>query len=309
MRFRGLDLNLLAALDVLLEERNVSRAAERLHLSQPSASAALARLREYFNDPLLEAHGKQMVLTPLAVRLRPQLAELLASVERTIAQARGFDPRTSVRWFRIAVSDYLVAVLVAELLRELAEEAPGIRIELRAPSESAQLLLSHGELDLLLVPEAHCVRDHPAELLFEERFVVVGWEGNPALAGPPTEEEFYAAGHVAVALGETTRGSYSDDRLGVRGRERRVEVVAYSFTQVPMLLVGTHRLAVMHERLARAVSPRYPLRVLPPPFDIPPMREMLQYNRSRAEDPGLQWLISRIRAIADRDGVAASGPG
>lgn len=301
MRFRGLDLNLLAALDVLLEERSVSRAAERLHLSQPSVSGALARLREYFDDPLLEARGKQMFLTPLAVRLKPQVAELLASVDRTIAQARGFDPQSSTRWFRIAVSDYLVTVLFPWLVQALQAEAPGVRLDLRAPSESTQALLEQGEVDVLLTPEAHCLGDHPAELLFEERFVAVGWEGNPALAGGLSEEAFYAAGHVAVALGEVSRGSVVDDRLRARGRERRVEVVAYSFTQVPSLLVGTDRLAVMHERLARELSSRYPLRVSDPPFDFGTMREMIQYHRSRAADPSLQWLVERLHRAAAID--------
>lgn len=301
MRFRGLDLNLLAALDVLLEERNVSRAAERLHLSQPSASAALARLREYFDDPLLEPRGKQMILTPLAVRLRPQLADLLATVERTIAQARRFDPATSTRWFRIAVSDYLVAVLFPRLLQVLHQQAPGIRVDLCAPSEATQLLLEQGEVDLLLAPEAHCVRDHPTEQLFEERFVVAGWDRNPVFDAPLTEDVFHAAGHVAVALGDVSRGSVGDDWLGSRGRERRVEVIAYSFTQVPALLVGTQRLAIMHERLARSMSRLHPIRLAEPPFEMGILREMLQVHRGRAADPSLRWLVERIHEAARMD--------
>src|SRR5512139_3494743 len=126
MRFKGLDLNLLAALDVLIEERSVSRAAERLHLSQPSVSAALARLRDYFNDPLLEIQGKRMVPTARALQLVPMLKELLADVETMIMQARQFEPETSNRWFRICVSDYLATVLIARLVTSLQREAPGI---------------------------------------------------------------------------------------------------------------------------------------------------------------------------------------
>jgi LysR family transcriptional regulator, nod-box dependent transcriptional activator len=301
MRFRGLDLNLLAALDVLLDERSVSRAAERLHLSQPSLSAALARLREYFDDPLLELQGKQMILTPLAVRLRPQLSELLASVDRTLAQARGFDPSTSSRWFRVAVSDYLVAVLFPQVAQLLNERGPQIRLELRAPSEATQALLEQGEIDLLLTPELHCVRDHPTELLFEERFVVVGWSESRLMREPLTEDVFYSAGHVAAALGEVNRGSFVDDLLRARGRERRVEIVAYSFTQVAGLLAGTERLAVMHERLARTLSGRYPLRICEPPFPLQPMREMIQCHRTRTADAGLQWLMAVIHEAAKAD--------
>ncbi|HSI16835.1 MAG TPA: LysR family transcriptional regulator, partial [Sphingomonas sp.] len=106
MRFQGLDLNLLVALDVLIEERSVSRAAERLHLSQPAMSAALRRLRDYFNDPILAAHGKKMIPTPHALRLRGALRTLLTDVERMVSLSTQFDPATSQRRFRIGTSDY-----------------------------------------------------------------------------------------------------------------------------------------------------------------------------------------------------------
>jgi DNA-binding transcriptional LysR family regulator len=298
MRFRGLDLNLLAALAVLLEERSVSRSAERLHLSQPSASAALARLREYFNDPLLEVQGKRMILTPLALRLRPQLAELLGDVDRMISQTRTFDAATSTRCFRIAVSDYLVTVLFPRLMALLQAQAPQVRIDLRAPTDSTRAMLDQGEIDLMLAPEPLCLGDHPTELLFEERFVVVGWDANPLLQGPLTEEGFYAAGHVATALGQISRASFAEDRVLARGRERRVEVTAFSFTQVPGLLVGTSRLALMHERLAITMASHYPIRHCEPPFDFPVMREMVQYHRGNTLDPSLRWMVERIHEAA-----------
>ncbi len=298
MRFRGLDLNLLAALSMLLEERSVSRAAERLHLSQPSASAALARLREYFNDPLLEVQGKRMILTPLAAGLRPKLAELLGDVDRMISQTRTFDAATSTRWFRIAVSDYLVTVLFPHLMALLHEQAPRVRLDLRAPADSTRAMLEQGEIDLVLAPEPLCLPDHPAELLFEERFVVVGWERNPLLQEPLTEEAFYGTGHVATALGQISRASFAEDRVLARGRERRVEVTAFSFSQVPGLLVGTSRLALMHERLAVAMAPHYPIRFCAPPFEFPVMREMVHYHRGNSLDPSLQWLVEKTHEAA-----------
>lgn len=303
MRFKGLDLNLLMALDVLLEERSVSRAAERLHLSQPSASAALARLREYFNDPILEPQGRRMIPTPLALRLRPLLQDLLSDVDRMLGEARTFDPGTSTRRFQIGVSDYLVAVIFPRLVQRLQQEAPHVRLDLQAPSELVRQAFDEGAIDLLLSPAEHTLRDHPAELLFEERFVVVGWEGNPLFDSPLTEDDFYAAGHVATTLGNTPgdRASFAEDQLLARGRDRRIEIMAFSFTQVPDLLAGTHRISVMHERLARALQARYPLQYQPMPFEFPVMREMLQYHRARAVDPGLQWLIAHLRQLAAAD--------
>ncbi|MEP7313847.1 MAG: LysR family transcriptional regulator [Pseudomonadota bacterium] len=298
MRFKGLDLNLLVALDVLLDERNVSRAAERLHLSQPSASAALARLREYFNDPLLEPQGKRMIPTAFALRLRPLLADVLVDVDRMLGEVRKFDATTSTRWFRIAVSDYLVAVLFPRLVQLLRTQAPLIRIDLQAPSDSTADLMEQGEIDVLLTPQEHCARDHPVELLFEERFVIAGCAQNPIFGGPLSEEAFYEAGHVVTAMGQVDRASFAEDRLQARGRERRVEIIAFSFTQVPDLLVGTPRLTVMHERLARTMATHYPIRYCDPPFDFPVMREMAQFHRSRQADPGLQWLLEKLHEAA-----------
>jgi LysR family transcriptional regulator, nod-box dependent transcriptional activator len=298
MRFKGLDLNLLVTLDVLIEERSVSRAAERLHLSQPSVSAALAKLRDYFNDPLLEIQGKRMVPTAHAMQLRPVLAEVLGNVDRMIIQARHFDPATSDRWFHVCLSDYLSTVLFPRLVPLLQKQAPHIRLELLPPSQLALDQLEQGEIDVALLPQENCLPDHPAELLFEERFVVAGWSGNPLMAQSIDEAAFFAAPHVAVRVGTGPRRSFAEDQLQQRGRERQVEVVVSSFVQVPELLVGTSRLTVMHERLAQALATRLPLAFQPMPFEFPVMREMIQFHRGRMSDASLGWLIARLREAA-----------
>lgn len=298
MRFKGLDLNLLVALDVLLDESNVSRAAERLHLSQPAVSAALRRLRDYFNDPLLALHGKRMVPTPHAVALRPQIKQLLADVEGVIGRSTRFDPATSDRWFRICISDYLSTVLFGALIPALRAHAPTIRLDLQQPSEEMPQMLERGEIDLVLTPAQHCVPGHPTELLFEERHVVAGWRDNPLMATPMSEDDFYAAGHVAVEIGRLARVSFAELHLRARGRERNVEIIASSFSLVPELLVGNDRLAIMHERLARTLSTRLPIVWQPLPFDFPVMHEMIQFHRTRGDDPGLHWLIAELHRAA-----------
>ena len=296
MRFKGLDLNLLVALDVLLDECNVSRAAERLHLSQPAVSAALRRLRDFFNDPLLALHGKRMVPTPHAIALRPQVKMLLAEVEGVIAKSTRFDPATSDRWFRICVSDYLSTVLFGTLIPALSAAAPGVRLDLQPPSEEIPVMLDRGDIDLVLTPVEHCVPNHPTELLFEERYVAAGWSENPLLAMTISEEDFYRARHVAVEIGRLNRVSFAENHLRARGRDRRIEVIASSFSLVPELLVGTDRLAIMHERLAQTLSARLPLAWQPLPFAFPVMREMIQYHRTRSVDAGIQWLVGQIHA-------------
>ena len=295
MRFKGLDLNLLVALDALLEERSVSRAAERLNLSQPALSASLARLRSYFGDPLLVAQGRRMIPTAEARAIGREIKPILTSVDGLLARSIAFDPAASNRVFRISASDYLIAVLFPRLVPRIEKQAPHIGLDLVAPSQEAQTALERGELDLMLTPEEHCVPAHPTELLFEERHVVVGWKDNPLIAAPLTEEAFFDAGHVAVRIGQTSRASFAESHLDAFARKRRIEITAASFTTVPDLLIGTRRLAVMHERLARLMAQRLPIVLHPLPFAFPAMREMAQYNSARHGDAGRAWLLDLLK--------------
>ncbi|UVO54352.1 LysR family transcriptional regulator [Sphingomonas sp. SUN039] len=300
MRFKGLDLNLLVALDVLLETRNVSRAAERLYLSQPAVSAALARLRQFFNDPILIADGKRMIPSAHALRLQPMLKTLLAGADTMIASSPTFEPADSRRLFRIGASDFITTVAFAPLLRRLATEAPGVQLDITPPSDTLAQMLHAGELDAIVVPAEHLSMEHPSEHLFSERHVVVGWRDNPVFARELTIEDFADAGHVAVEIGRLFRASFAEHQLRQAGVMRRIEVTVASFTVVPDLLVGTSRLAVMHERLARHASAAHPLAFAPLPFDFPMMEERIQFHRTRTDDPGIRWLIGALRdAVGD----------
>ena len=296
MRFKGLDLNLLVALDVLIEERSVSRAAERMHISQPAMSAALGRLRDYFDDPLLGAHGKRMIPTAHALLLRPMLRELLTGAEAMMSVSTSFDPATSRRHFRIAGSDYAVTVLFGRLIAELRCEAPFLTFDLEPPTERLRARLDQGEIDIVVTPEDYCAPDHPAELLMDEPYVVVGWTGNPLFERPMTEEDFFAAGHVAVEIGSLNRSSFAEAHLRPFGERRRVEVLVSSFLLAPEMVIATDRLTVMQRRLAELFADRLPIRFVAMPMPFPAMREMIQYNRTRAADAGLRWLVDRIKA-------------
>lgn len=298
MRYKGLDLNLLVCLDTLLETQSVTRAAEQLNLSQPAISAALSRLRLFFGDPLLVPHGKRMLPTPHAVRLRPVITALLGDVDSLIGISPHFDPVTSNRTFRLCVSDYLSSVLIAPLLPIMESSAPNLRIELVSLGDDANSELDRGNTDMLLTPEAYISDDHPAELLFEEEHVVAGWSENPLFAREIDLDVFQAAGHVAVEIGRISRASFAESFMRSRGIDRRIEVRVSSFTLIPEFLIGTGRLAVMHRRLAERVSRHYPIIYAPLPFAMPKMREMAQYHRARADDAGLRWLIGILMQAA-----------
>lgn len=292
MRFKRLDLNLLVVLDALLRECSVTRAAKELNLSQPAMSAALARLREYFNDDILVAHGKRMVPTAHAQDLAPKVARALLDIETMIEAAAVFDPASSERVFRICASDYVTVVLLQPLLVALERSAPGIGFEISPPSPEALLQLERGEIDFLLTPEEFAAREHPRELLFEERHVVVGCRRNPVFAAPLTEESFFAHGQVIMALGHTH--SFAEREMGEFKRRRRVEVTCDSFLAVPWMLPNSRRLAVMHERLARLMVEQLPLAMAPLPFELPLMREIVQYHTARTGDGGIMWVLDRL---------------
>jgi DNA-binding transcriptional LysR family regulator len=298
MRFKGLDLNLLVAFDALVELRNVSRTGERLGLSQPAVSAALARLREYFGDDLLVADGKRMHPTPFAERLLPQVRACLNAADMVVATSTTFDPSTAIRTFRIVSSDYVVATVLARVARSLATSAPRVRLEFVLPDEVAEERFARGEMDLLIAPSTFIVESHPSELLYEETHVVVGWRENPVFAGEITPEQFFAAGHVSVSLGPHREVTFGDRHLDQIQPDRRIEAVVSSFTLVPWLVVGTHRLALMHKRLAAVMAESVPIASAPVPFPFPTMPEMMQYHRTRSADDGLRWLIEEIRRAA-----------
>ncbi len=294
MRFKGLDLNLLVALDALLKEQNVSRAADRLHLSQPAVSAALGRLRVFFDDPLLVQHGKRMLPTPHALRLQPMLKDLLTDIDQMVLSSARFEPATSTRVFRIGMSDFLTTIIGGELTKRLGSIAPHIGIEFTPPSDGIVESLDQGDLDLLITTAEHVSPDHPADKLFEEHFVVAGWSENPVFRGELTQADFCAAGHIAVEIGRLRRASFAESHLRRLGIERRIDILVAGFSMVPELLVGTDRLAIMHARLASSAAAHLPLAYAKLPFEFPVMMEMVQYHRSRAADPGLTWLRQEI---------------
>lgn len=308
MRFQRLDLNLLVALDVLLEECSVSLAADRLCLSQSATSSALGRLRDYFQDDLLVLKGRQMVLTPRGEELIEPVRQVLDQIRNTIAIAPEFDPETCDRQIRIMASDYVTEVLLTETLHVLESDAPQMRFEIQSMSSNPVDSLDRGMIDLLLTVDFALSSDHPSEFLFQDDHVVVGDVGNPALAGPITAETYFSLGHVTTRFGRSRIPVFEDWFLKRQKRARRVEVVAPTFLSLPGLLVGTSRIATMHRKLAERVCGHMPLKMVDVPFDIPPIREAVQWHVTSRNDFAIQWVIGQLRTIALRKFGDDAGP-
>lgn len=298
MRFKGLDLNLIVALDVLLDSRSVSAAAIRMNLTQPALSAALSRLRQFFNDELLISAGRRMILTPLAEEMRPLARQLMHDASLFISLSSSFDPATSQRRFGIGTSDYILTVLIAPLLARLEVLAPSVRIDVFPTGPEIMQRLDRGDIDVVIGPEPFLSRGAYSDLLFEDEHVVVGWNGNPAMTHPLTTEQFFDLGHVAVRIGADRELSFAERHLEAHGTRRRIEVTTTAFSSTPRLLVGTSRIAVLQKRLAVMAAESLPLHVQPLPFDMPVLRELVQFHPSRHGDAGIAWLSATMRRVA-----------
>lgn len=303
MRFNKLDLNLLVALDALLSERSISRAAEKLHLSQSAMSSALGRLRDYFGDELLVQVGRTMSLTPRAEGLADAVRDVLVRVEATISTQPAFVPATSTRVFRLLVSDYTLHTLMPHALERIYAEAPGIRIDLRPQVSHPARALERADADLLIIPKDYCSNEHPAELLFAESFCCAVWKDG-GLGINLTRGDYLAAGHVIVipGQGQPALEDWFTQKLGIT---RRVDVTTFSFAAAARLVVGTDRVATVHRRLAIRVPYRESLVLHDVPLEMPTMEQAVQWHTHRTNDPGLQWLRSVLRlACLDMDAYA-----
>ncbi|WP_110969518.1 LysR family transcriptional regulator [Pseudomonas huaxiensis] len=295
MRYRRLDLNLLVALNVLLEECSVSRAAQRLNLGQSATSAALARLREHFQDPLLVPLGRGLQLTPLARQLAPKVRDVLDLAGELVETTADFDPARCERRFTLVASDYVAATLIPAVSRELRRLAPGASLvvrDLSLPRDGDQVAeaLEYRRSDLVIVPQRRVNPAYPhIPLLDDELCCIVcaeHWlQGNDLdLAG------YRAAEHVQREFADGQSLSLDTQHLRDIGIERRVVATVQSFALMAEFVIETPRVATLFRRQAEALARRYPLRVLPAPIDFPPASQALQWHPQQACDPTLAWF-------------------
>jgi LysR family nod box-dependent transcriptional activator len=299
MRFRRLDLNLLVALDHLLELRSVSEAADKMFMSQSAMSNALTRIRTYFDDPLLIQVGRRMELTPRAEALRPAIRDILVRVDATIDVQPEFRADQSTRTFNVLLSDYTMHVLMPEVLA-LVEEAQGtVKFNLLPQTAVPYSLLERGELDFLISPEQFISRDHPSSLLYEDEYVVVADRDGPHGSASIDLETYQVASHI-VMVPPGNAMSVESTLIEMAGISRNVDVTTYSFSSIPLLIAGTSRIATVHKRLARLIARQVPIVHYPLPFAAAPLRQMLQWHAYRELDQGILWLRSIFEAASRR---------
>ncbi|MBN8490748.1 MAG: LysR family transcriptional regulator [Burkholderiales bacterium] len=304
MRLRRLDLNLLVALDALLATRSVTTAASRLHVTQPSMSGSLARLREHFGDRLLTQVGRRMQLTPLGEMLVEPVRETLQQVEATVSLRPDFDPATAKRRFSVCASEATVLALLVEVLREIEQQAPGVSVEL-LPAEPSRMgqMLDARELDFLFSGENFLLPSHPHTLALRDDFVCVVWTGNRRVRSKLSIEQYLALGHAITRYGLERRPGFEQYTLERLGIARRVVVSCTTPALLGPLVVGTQRIATLPSRLARQQAGILPLRLLDPPLELPALQIFMQWHRTRERDGATAWFRDLVLTVSRRLGL------
>ncbi|MCX7932170.1 MAG: LysR substrate-binding domain-containing protein [Rhodovarius sp.] len=309
----GLDLNLLRVFDAVARERHVTRAAERLGMSQPAVSNALARLRRALGDPLFLRRPGGVEPTALALTLAAPVAEALDRLAETLGAATPFDPATARRVFPLGMSEYAEAVLAPPLIAALSREAPGVLLAIaHADRTDALAALEAGRVQMAIA-----VLEEPPALytrlrLLPEAFLVLMRPDHPLARGELTLERYVSVPHLLHSPNGSRDGAL-DEPLRAAGYPRRLGAVLAHLSAVPALLRETDMIITLSARLARALAAAHGLICRPPPIAVRHTRLSLVFHRRFEGDPGHAWLRRRIVALAreaaQRDARVQAGGG
>lgn len=298
---RSLDVGMLRTFDALMREKNVSRAAARLFLSQPAVSASLNRLREVFGDPLFTRTSRGVVPTERALALAPQVQKVLDDLAALLEADRPFDPATSHRIFRVAGSDHASRMLLPALSRSLIALGSGIRLVWVPPGTwSLAEHLNRGQLDLGVVARIQPPRDLAMQVLYEDRYVYVMRKDHPLAGQPVTLDSFCAVPQIFLGYGTSTLDDLIDETLAQGGRQRLAQIAVSSFGQIVHQLQHSDHAAVLGGRVARQFAGL--LHIQPLPFPFPGYQSLMCWDPRSDADGGVQWLKQQIARIAAEAG-------
>jgi DNA-binding transcriptional LysR family regulator len=286
------DLNLLVLFEVVLRERHVGRAAERLSLSPSAVSHRLGRLRRLLGDPLFLRTPKGVVPTARGSELAQPIAEILARTRSVIASAEPFDPSQSRRRFVVGAPDGIPAVFLPGLLATLRRAAPGIDIGVRQVLQTAFAELDARTVDIAVVPLDDIPARFAHRVLYEDDFVIAARRGHPFLADPSLSA-YCEAQHLVVSFAGDAHG-FVDEVLAKRGRSRRVALTVPSFMQALALVGETDMIAAVARRLVATHGARFGVLASEPP--VPLMRSRIRaiVPKVAMMDAGIAWLLDRL---------------
>lgn len=294
----AVDLNLLVALDALLAEAHVTRAAKRVGLTQSAMSHALARLRELFGDELLVRTPRGMVLTERAAALGLPVRQAVTQVTSVLSPPKPFDPRTLRRTFAISTADYGAIVLLPKLFAKLRVVAPHVILRLRPTTVDPEADLERGELDLVIAAQPPPLPPRLiASRLWRDRFVCVVREGHPRVGKRMTLSRFVELDHAQIAM-RGQPGGPVDDALAKLGLSRRVVLYLAHFLVAPQVIAESDLVMVLAERIAKQFAPHLRLRVLPVPVEVVGFEIWQMWHGRQQADRAHAWLRGVISEVA-----------
>lgn len=294
IHLRQIDLNLLVVLDVLLRERSVSCAAERLHVTRSAVSHALGRLREMFGDELLVRDGRRMRPTVRAMGLAETLPRVLQQLEHALVGPEPFRPDASTRTFRLAAPDF-IAPLVPALLQDVGRAAPGVRVELVPFSPRAIPDLAEGRYDALMAPSAMQHEGLRSDPLGSWPWVVFGRRRHPAFADWSLQA-WAATPHLQIRTSVVRGRGPVDQRAAEAGIERMIGAVVPHFSMAAPILAQTDLLLTVPSLILARAAPVYGLDRREVPLELPRMGLSLFRSAATGDEPGVRWFLERVEA-------------
>lgn len=293
-RLSTTDLNLLVAFDALVAEGNVTRAAERVGLTQPAMSHALGRLRKLVGDPLFVRSPQGMVPTPRALELVDPVRRALGEIDRALHQAPRFEPQKARRPFTLSCVDFGSLVVVPPLLSRLRAEAPGADLIVRQlRMETIERQLVDGEVDVAAGVLAEGEPWMVTRRIFSDGFVCVARRGHPLVTGPLSLDQFLALDHALISP-RGKRGGVVDSALSRLGKKRRVALMIPHFLAAPIVIARSDLVLTLPERIARAFVEMLPLTMVPPPIELEGFSVSAFWHERQAHDPAHAWFRNLV---------------
>lgn len=284
-----LDMNLLTALEALLAEANVTRAAQKVGITQSAMSHKLRRLRELFDDPLLVGGRGGMKPTPRAVSLLGPLRRNLRELRALVHAARPFEPATAVREFTVVSTDFAEFEILPRVLEDITVEAPQVSITMREPWPGMVQALEDGSVDVVMGPPVEGPAGLVRRKVADDEFVCVVRRDHPGVAQALDLDAFLCLPHLLVSP-RTTGPGFVDEALAAHGLRRRVALRIPHFLGAPFVIARSDLVATLSRVLAEEACLILPLRMFPVPIDIPPIRIFMTWHERFSRDPGHAWL-------------------
>lgn len=295
MNLADFDLNLLVVFDAIYKEKNLTRAGQRLNLSQPAISHSLNRLRNAFDDPLFVRHGYQMEPTPLTEELKENVKKVLELTERTLEDRGAFNPYRSTRTFHIGIQDYPMIVVLPRLIKTLKELAPNVNIRtFHLSMESRKSALEDGKLDMVIGIRQDFGSNIFQQYLFKDTEVCIVKRDHPVIRDELNLDNYLQAEFIGLSISDVKQARI-DRRLKEIGHKRKIRLTVENEVTIPQLVSRSNYLANIAKLVAREYIPWLPIKALPLPIELEEL-EFYQYWHDRYQkDPGHNWLRQTIK--------------